>query len=184
MILIQLQLLAIFKKKTTILLTTSLSFLIAAKDDTPQRNCSKGSQKENKSGQKENLVSDFSLNHNQKSSHHKSKGNKQGSGGSTKRNEKNSFSHPWLASTLKGHTDDIRDIDFSSNGKYLASCGEGRLSYSNNNNQSHIIITIIIITQTNISLSRVGFGIRQYIYTIHTKLHKVKLSHMMFRVIS
>ncbi|KAL5277583.1 TBL2 family protein [Megaselia abdita] len=97
-----------------------------SKDDTQQRNCSKGSQKENKSGQKENVVSDFSLNHNQKSSHHKSKGNKQSSGGSTKRNEKNSFSHPWLASTLKGHTDDIRDIDFSSNGKYLASCGEDR----------------------------------------------------------
>lgn len=107
--------------------------MFLAKSDGQQR---KGGQKENKIGQKESVVSDFSLNHNQKSSHHKSKGgSKQSGGGSsststTKRNEKNSFTHPWLASTLKGHTDDIRDIDFSSNGKYLASCSEGKLPYS------------------------------------------------------
>ena len=36
-----------------------------------------------------------------------------------------SFSHPLLASTLKDHSDNILDLDFSINGKYLASCAEG-----------------------------------------------------------
>lgn len=41
-----------------------------------------------------------------------------------KRPDKN-YDHPWLMTTLKGHTDQVYDIDFSSNGKYLASCSEG-----------------------------------------------------------
>lgn len=42
------------------------------------------------------------------------------------KNKNHHHTHPWLASNLKGHTDEIRDIDFSSNGKYLASCAEDR----------------------------------------------------------
>ncbi|XP_072047301.1 transducin beta-like protein 2 [Amphiura filiformis] len=37
-----------------------------------------------------------------------------------------SFSHPLLAATLKEHSDNILDLDFSINGKYLASCAEDR----------------------------------------------------------
>ncbi|KAJ8922903.1 hypothetical protein NQ315_001445 [Exocentrus adspersus] len=41
----------------------------------------------------------------------------------TAKNEK-SYNHPWLLTSLKGHTGSVLDIDFSSNGKYLASCGD------------------------------------------------------------
>lgn len=44
----------------------------------------------------------------------------------TARNEKQAYSHPWLLTTLKGHTGSILDMDFSSNGKYLTSCGDGK----------------------------------------------------------
>ncbi|KAF2895535.1 hypothetical protein ILUMI_10640 [Ignelater luminosus] len=42
------------------------------------------------------------------------------------RSDKQSFSHPWLLTTLKGHTSQVLDMEFSSSGKYLASCGEDR----------------------------------------------------------
>ena len=35
------------------------------------------------------------------------------------------FTHKWLAASLKAHSDKITGIDFSSNGKYLISCGLG-----------------------------------------------------------
>lgn len=41
------------------------------------------------------------------------------------KSDKQAYSHPWLLTTIKGHTGPILDIDFSSNGKYLASCAEG-----------------------------------------------------------
>ncbi|KAJ3589055.1 hypothetical protein NHX12_009903 [Muraenolepis orangiensis] len=37
-----------------------------------------------------------------------------------------SFSHPLVASTLKSHSGNVTSIDFSSNGKYLASCADDR----------------------------------------------------------
>lgn len=37
-----------------------------------------------------------------------------------------SYSHPWLASNLKGHSGRVLDLDFSSTGKYLVSCAEDR----------------------------------------------------------
>lgn len=41
---------------------------------------------------------------------------------SSKRKEvKSTFSHPWLASSLKAHSDVVLGCDFSPNGKYLAS---------------------------------------------------------------
>lgn len=36
------------------------------------------------------------------------------------------FSHPWLLTSLKGHSGRVLDVDFSSNGKHLVSCGEDR----------------------------------------------------------
>lgn len=44
---------------------------------------------------------------------------------SARANEKG-FSHPWLLATLKGHSGRVLDMDFSANGKYLASCGDDR----------------------------------------------------------
>ncbi|XP_077995758.1 transducin beta-like protein 2 [Glandiceps talaboti] len=43
----------------------------------------------------------------------------------TKRSQSN-FTHPYLCCTLKAHGDSIVDIDFSINGKYLASASEDR----------------------------------------------------------
>ena len=34
------------------------------------------------------------------------------------------YSHPWLVANLKGHSGRVLDIDFSANGKYLATCSE------------------------------------------------------------
>ncbi|VDK42096.1 unnamed protein product [Anisakis simplex] len=36
------------------------------------------------------------------------------------------YDHPWLLTTLKGHVGRVLDVDFSSNGKFLASIGEDR----------------------------------------------------------
>lgn len=36
------------------------------------------------------------------------------------------FKHKWLSATLKAHSDSVTGIDFSSNGKYLLSCGLDR----------------------------------------------------------
>lgn len=42
------------------------------------------------------------------------------------RDSKQTFSHPWLLTSLKGHSGTVLDMDFSSNGKYLATCAEDR----------------------------------------------------------
>ncbi|EJD75802.1 hypothetical protein LOAG_17124 [Loa loa] len=39
------------------------------------------------------------------------------------------FEHPWLLTTLKGHVSDVLDLDFSSNGKYVASVSSDRSLY-------------------------------------------------------
>ncbi|XP_013777302.1 transducin beta-like protein 2 [Limulus polyphemus] len=53
--------------------------------------------------------------------------NKKKKGTSEKRRDaKTHYTHPWLVCTLKGHSGNILDMDFSSNGKYLASCAEDR----------------------------------------------------------
>ena len=40
--------------------------------------------------------------------------------------QKDKFSHPWLLTSLKGHSGPVLDLDLSDNGKYLASCSEDR----------------------------------------------------------
>ncbi|XP_068913717.1 RNA exonuclease 1 homolog isoform X2 [Tenebrio molitor] len=40
------------------------------------------------------------------------------------RADKQSFNSPWLVKTLKNHTGPVLNMDYSSSGKYLASCGE------------------------------------------------------------
>ena len=43
-----------------------------------------------------------------------------------KRGDKSNYSHSWL---LKGHTDNsVLDMEFSANGKYLATCADGESS--------------------------------------------------------
>lgn len=42
-----------------------------------------------------------------------------------KRDSRATFTHPWLACTLKSHSGPVLGFDFSPNGKYLASCSEG-----------------------------------------------------------
>ncbi|XP_055389566.1 uncharacterized protein LOC129618689 isoform X2 [Condylostylus longicornis] len=69
----------------------------------------------------------------------KTRHNKRGTTNSntTSSNDSKASSHPWLASNLKGHTDDIHDIDFSNNGKFLASCSEATNSSSSSNGLHH-----------------------------------------------
>lgn len=45
---------------------------------------------------------------------------------------KQSFNHQWLLTSLKGHTSEILDMEFSPNGKFLATCGEGKLKFKSN----------------------------------------------------
>ncbi|XP_054716385.1 LOW QUALITY PROTEIN: transducin beta-like protein 2 [Uloborus diversus] len=39
---------------------------------------------------------------------------------------KDTYTHPWLISSLKGHSGEILDMDYSANGKLLASCANDR----------------------------------------------------------
>lgn len=44
--------------------------------------------------------------------------------------KKVTFNHPLLLTSLKEHSQNVLDFDFSMNGKYLASCSEGENFYS------------------------------------------------------
>ncbi|XP_015914722.1 transducin beta-like protein 2 [Parasteatoda tepidariorum] len=43
-----------------------------------------------------------------------------------KKEVKDTYTHKWLLTNLKGHSGEISDLDFSSNGKYLGSCATDR----------------------------------------------------------
>ena len=38
---------------------------------------------------------------------------------------KAAFTHSWLLTTLKGHTGNVLDMDFSPDGKHIVTCSEG-----------------------------------------------------------
>lgn len=59
------------------------------------------------------------------SKHQKPPQLRSGTGGASNKRSEKMINHPWLLTSLKGHTDHVLDIDYSSNGKYLASCSEG-----------------------------------------------------------
>lgn len=40
--------------------------------------------------------------------------------------QQSNFAHPWLMTSLKGHSGPVKDMDFSNNGKFLASCSADR----------------------------------------------------------
>ncbi|KAG8252032.1 Transducin beta-like protein 2 [Homalodisca vitripennis] len=39
---------------------------------------------------------------------------------------KQTYTHSWMVTSLKGHTGQVTDIDFSPNGKFLVTCAEGK----------------------------------------------------------
>ena len=47
-----------------------------------------------------------------------------------RRDQKPAFQHKWLASSLKNHSSPVLGIDFSPNGKYIASWSEGKLDFT------------------------------------------------------
>lgn len=51
------------------------------------------------------------------------------------------YQHPWLYTTLKGHTGQVFDMDFSRNGKYLATCAEGKLSFFSLSSQFWFVLS-------------------------------------------
>lgn len=61
-------------------------------------------------------------------SKHQKQSHRSGTGGALNKRSEKMINHPWLLTSLKGHTDHVLDIDYSSNGKYLASCSEGMLN--------------------------------------------------------
>ena len=60
-----------------------------------------------------------------------------------KKESKHTFSHPWLVCSLRGHSAPITGVDFSLNGKYVATCAEGKnldkITGENNIHKAHRI---------------------------------------------
>ena len=44
-----------------------------------------------------------------------------------RREAQQEFSHPWMVGSLKGHAGQILDVDVSANGKFVATCADGKL---------------------------------------------------------
>lgn len=42
-----------------------------------------------------------------------------------RRETQQEFTHSWVVGALKGHTGPVLDMNFSSNGKFIATCAEG-----------------------------------------------------------
>ena len=64
-----------------------------------------------------------------------------------KKDGKAVFVHSWLACNLKGHSGPVLGLDFSPNGKYLASCSEG--------SSVHISLILVCFSQ-HVALSPVS----------------------------
>uniref|UniRef100_A0A8D8KFD4 RNA exonuclease 1 homolog n=1 Tax=Culex pipiens TaxID=7175 RepID=A0A8D8KFD4_CULPI len=61
------------------------------------------------------------------------------------------YQHPWLYTTLKGHTGQVFDMDFSRNGKYLATCAEDSPSAQSSNGNHLINVNINANDERNTS---------------------------------
>lgn len=44
------------------------------------------------------------------------------------RDTNKAYAHPWMLTSLKGHSGEVLDMDFSGNSKFLASCSDGKSS--------------------------------------------------------
>lgn len=66
---------------------------------------------------------------------------------------KQSYTHQWMITSLKGHTGQVQDMEFSSNGKFLATVAEGKPYISVNTN------TIILFSSKCVTSSKCSFEI-------------------------
>ena len=66
-----------------------------------------------------------------------------------KRETQQEFTHSWLQGALKGHTASVLNMNFSSNGKYLASCAEGTCQYQcikeNSSGERSLSVTVLLL---------------------------------------
>lgn len=58
------------------------------------------------------------------------------------RDSKQAFSHPWMMTSLKGHTGEVLDMDFSGNSKFLATCADGKLNLTKSQFRCQVIYPI------------------------------------------
>lgn len=96
------------------------SFFLIFFADEAHKKLDEYAQKDNKSTAAKKSSETSNNNHNKGSVNKNSKRSNL-----KKRSDKANYSHNWLLTTLKGHSGSVMDMSFSSNGKYLATCGDG-----------------------------------------------------------
>ncbi|KAK1125705.1 hypothetical protein K0M31_005253 [Melipona bicolor] len=68
-----------------------------------------------------------------------------------RREAQQEFTHSWLRGALKGHTSSVLNMNFSSNGKYLASCAEGKYQHQcikeNSSGERSLSVTVLLLVK-------------------------------------